>query len=192
MKKRKWLLAALAVALVLSAGIGSAWAYFTTYAAAEGGLVLDLGSRAELYEGFQSWTKEFQVLNKADSKEPIYVRAQYYGPEEYYVGVTPDRQAVSLSYEVTGEGWIDGGDGYWYYTQAVAPGERTGVLNVKINGARLSGDATPPEDGESFNVVIVYETVAVTYTESGEPVGAQGADWSGVLDTGRTEEEVEP
>lgn len=192
MKMRKWLLAALAVALVLSAGIGSTWAYFTTYATAQGGLELELGSRAELYEGFEKWTKEFQVLNKADSMEPVYVRAQYFGPEAYYVGVTPDRQPVGLSYDVSGDDWEEGGDGYWYYTKAVAPGESTSVLNVKINGARVSGDATPPKDGESFNVVIVYETVAVTYDESGNPVGAKNADWSGVLDTGRTEEEVKP
>ena len=50
MKKRTLILAVLAVVLVLSASIGSAVAYFTTYATARGGYVIHLGGRTEIEE----------------------------------------------------------------------------------------------------------------------------------------------
>lgn len=37
---------------------------------------------------------------------------------------------------------------------------------------------TKPEDGESFNVIVIYESTPVRYDENGEPY----ADWSETLD----------
>ena len=54
MKKRTLILAVLAVVLVLSSGIGSAIAYFTTYATARGGYVIHLGGKTEI-ECYAQW-----------------------------------------------------------------------------------------------------------------------------------------
>ena len=75
MKKKNVLLAALAVSLTLSAGAGSAWAYFTTYANASGGYTLSLGAKTTVSENFSSWTKHVVITSQADSK-PVYVRAK--------------------------------------------------------------------------------------------------------------------
>lgn len=45
-----------------------------------------------------------------------------------------------LSFEVK-EGWIDGGDGWFYWSEPVAPGESTGVLFDKVLFAKLMPNA---------------------------------------------------
>ena len=73
MKKIRYAIAALAVAAIMTAGLGQAWAYFTTYAAAEGGYTINLGDRTEITEGFSDWTKRVTVTNEAGAA-PVYVR----------------------------------------------------------------------------------------------------------------------
>ena len=43
MKKKSIFVAAFAAAMVAAASVGSAWAYFTTYAEAQGGYTISLG-----------------------------------------------------------------------------------------------------------------------------------------------------
>ena len=61
MKKRTLILAVLAVVLVLSASIGSAVAYFTTYATARGGYVIHLGGRTEIEEDIVNNRKTVRI-----------------------------------------------------------------------------------------------------------------------------------
>ena len=49
---RIWLLTAAAVMLVMSATMGIAWAYFTTYTTAKGGVTLRLGHEEHIQEYF--------------------------------------------------------------------------------------------------------------------------------------------
>lgn len=44
MKKAGYSIAVLAFLMVMTAGVGKAWAYFTTYASAEGGITITLGN----------------------------------------------------------------------------------------------------------------------------------------------------
>lgn len=55
------------------------------------------------------------------------------------------------------------GDGYWYYSDLVQPGETTGTLNIKIP-QELLGDVT--EDTE-LNVIVVQECAPESYDENG-------------------------
>jgi hypothetical protein len=55
--------------------------------------------------------------------------------------------------DVSGAGWIDGGDGYWYYNTSIGPGEETAPLDVKINNVPSSG---LPDDF-SFDVTVKYQ-----------------------------------
>ena len=164
MKRTHLLLAVLAVLLVLSSGIGAATAYFTTYTTTVGGHTLALGGGAvntDMYERFSQWTKHVFVENEENSV-PAYVRVRAFSGSIY-----------ELDY--SGGDWVDGGDGWWYYTGILEPGTDTGTIDMHIGNV--------PEDvtsGDDFNIVVVYETTPVQYDESGVPY----ADWNVVLDGG--------
>lgn len=164
MKRKQWLLAVLALGLVLGASIGPISAYFTTYASAKGGYPIYLGSTTTVYEEFSRWTKHVTITSEEDS-QPVFVRARAYCGETYEV-----------SYDGA-DAWTDGGDGFWYCDAILNGGEATAPLDVHIENVPA---ATEP--GESFNVVVVYETTPVQFDEAGEPY----ADWSITLDTGMT------
>ena len=77
MKKVNVCLTALAVILVLGAGIHNIWAYFTTYAEAQGGYVIELGDKTEIKEEFADWTKKVVIRSSEDS-QPVFVRAKVF------------------------------------------------------------------------------------------------------------------
>lgn len=164
MKKKGMFLAALAAALTLTASVGSAWAYFTTYAEAKGSYTISLkGHETTVSENFSAWTKEVTVANSADS-DPVYVRARAFCGSGY-----------DLIYSDESGRWTPAEDGYYYYNSILAGGDSTEKLLVKIEG--IPEDA---REGDDLNVIVVYETTPVRYSENGEPY----ADWSATLDTG--------
>ena len=81
----------------------------------------------------------------------------------------------------SGEGWILGSDGYYYYNTIVNGGGTTAPLDLKIEGI-----PEEPEAMESFNVVVIYESTPVKHREDGTPYSVQETDWSEILDTGST------
>ena len=157
MKRVNLLLAGLVLVLVLNSGIGSAWAYFTTYAEARGGWPVERGGSTEVKEEFSAWTKRVTVAND-EGAEPIFVRARAYCSEQY-----------PLVYTSTSGRWTDGGDGWWYYADAVSGGASTDELRVRIQEVPRTAVI-----GESFNVVVVYESAPVQYRADGTPY----ADWT--------------
>ena len=170
MKKRKYypgVLACAAVLTVASAGIGQAWSYFTTYAEASGGYTIHLGDRTEITESFTEWTKHVVIANE-ESSEPVYIRVRAFCGSQYTIAYS-------------GEGWTAGSDGYYYYNSAVDGGGSTGALDVKIENIPEN-----PEDRESFNVIVIYESTPVRYHEDGSAYTVEETDWSELLDTGST------
>ena len=163
MKKIRYAIAALAVAAIMTAGLGQAWAYFTTYAAAEGGYTINLGDRTEITEGFSDWTKRVTVTNEAGAA-PVYVRVKAFGPS-------------TCPLTSTGSGWTAGEDGYYYYGTPVPGGGNTEVLNIVINNIPTKEDGL--EVGDQFNVIVIYESTPVLYDEGGNPLPA---DWTATLD----------
>ena len=165
MKRFYRFLTALALVLVLVASIRGASAYFTTYAEAKGGYVLHLEHQDHLEEDFDEgrWMKSLSITNEyREDARPIFVRAKAFAGSELY----------QLTYADGGSGkWSDGGDGYWYYSDAVAPGDSTGTLYVSISGV-ATGEALT-EDSE-FNVVVIYESCPVQY----DAAGTAYADWT--------------
>ena len=151
--------------MVMTAGIGKAWAFFTTYASAEGSITITLGDETEITEEFSNWEKRVTITSNADS-EPVYIRAKAFGSGNY-----------PLVY--SGNGWSLGEDDYYYYSEIVPGGGQTSVLSVKIENV----PEEDLEDGTSFNVVVVYESTPVMYREDGTPY----ADWNVVLDDGTSE-----
>lgn len=156
MKRRNILLAALAMTLVLSMSIGPAFAYFTTSTSANGSFAIDVKSTTDITEQFDSWTKHVAVTNDEGS-EPVYVRARAFADSDH-----------ALTY--SGTGWTAGTDGWYYYSAILEGGQSTGELLVAIGGIPEN-----PEDGDNFNVVVVYEATPVRYNADGS---AQAADWT--------------
>ena len=165
MKKRTLILAVLAVVLVLSASIGSAVAYFTTYATARGGYVIYLGDRTEMEEHISNNRKTVQIFNRAQSagdigKYPVFVRVKAFTDSD-----------GTLDYSAnTGSLWQPRNDGYWYYQKAIYAGTSehpedavTDPFVVTINLSRAL------KEGEELDVIVVYDSVAAVFNADGSP-----------------------
>ena len=160
MKKKSLILVAACAVLILTASIGSAFAYFSTYEKALGGYIIHLDGYQEWTEEFQDWTKKVQITSRQDSKEDVCVRVTAYAGS-----------LVTLQYSGDSK-WSPAADGYYYYSDILKPGESTSEIDVHISNIPMSVDP------QSFNVVVVYEACAVKYHSDGTPY----ADWNQLLD----------
>lgn len=166
MGKKNGLLTAAAIMLILSAAIGSAWSYFTTYTEARGGYTVRLGDETTIDEEFSDWTKKVSIASE-EGAEPVYIRAKAFCGNEF-----------QLIYSDESGKWTLGDEGWYYYSDILYGGETADTLLVKIENI-------PEEvkDSDSFNVVVVYESTPVLYNEDGEPY----ADWSVKLESDKVE-----
>lgn len=206
MNEKKWnalrtaLLTAVAVMLVLSAVMGSAWAYFTTYARAKGGYPIVLGHEEHDDEKFEGWEKTLSIAVSKDSR-PVYLRARAFWtnndhPLLFSDAVIPKDAANSDG--LPHQNWAPGDDGeWWYYTKLLDPANPDKEETVNNDG---SVSAKPfhvrikdvPKDetegamvGDEFNVIIVYEATEVQYNEKGEPLDWKDVDWTKKVNTQR-------
>ena len=138
------LLAFTAAALVLTANVGSADAYFTTYVEAQGGAVVHLGDETHIQEDVNGWVKHLTVLNKEGS-DPVYVRARAFCGSQY-----------ELIY--AGNDWLAADDGFYLYKGIVEGGKTTTELTITVKGE---------EKKNSFDVTVIYESIPVQYDEDG-------------------------
>lgn len=163
MRLDKKILATAAVVLPLSAGIGSALAYFTANTTAAGGYEVEVGAPStDITETFGDWTKHVSVTNTGEV--PVYVRVRAFSGSQY-----------TLSYD--GSGWTLK-NGYYEYDTVLEVGATTSGLDIKIEG--VPQDAA---DKDTFNVVVIYErTPAVQYNKDGsmklDENGKPLPDWS--------------
>ena len=158
--KRNIFLTMIALALTMSIGIGSAMAYFTSYAIAEGGVEVNLGFTMTLPE-------EDVVANQKR------IKLKNTGDYDCYVRLTGDKYKDSIVYsEPEGlSNWAPGSDGYYYYRNAsgdiiLEPKSETTQINV--------GFSFPTVEPSDFNVIIIQECTPVLYDANGNPY----ADWS--------------
>ena len=109
------------------------------------------------------------MIANEESSEPVYIRVRAFCGSQYTIAYS-------------GEGWTLGGDGYYYYNHAVDGGGVTGALDLKIENIPEN-----PEDKESFNVIVIYESTPVKHHPDGSAYTIEETDWSELLDTGSTE-----
>lgn len=147
--KKTWILFALAVLGILFAHVEKASCYFSTRAEAVGGYRvegLDSSRETEMTEEVSNWTKTVTIKNNSTS--PVYVRIRPFSATET---------------NVEAENWRKDGD-YWYYgkskSQLLPGGQETKPFLVHIK--------EPKKD--DFHVIVVYETIPVTYDEKGNPI----------------------
>ena len=172
---RTMLLTATAIMFVISATIGSAWAYFTTYARARGSVQIHLGHQEHLTEEFDftAYEKTINITSESDSR-PVYLRVQAF---------CADQKRISYR---NASNWTQVGD-WMYYNGVLGPGESLpegDQLKVRIEKIPQDGSVVL-KSGDGYNVIVVYESTEVQY-EDGTQLKAQDADWNRSVDTNRT------
>lgn len=159
---KKLCLAAAALTLTAGVSVGSAMAYFTTYATTSGGAVISLGSTTIIPdEEVSAMTKHISVQNTGDYE--CFVRVKVLAGDKYKDGLvfTPDAEGH----------WTENKeDGYFYCDQVIQPGQASSRFDVKIDTMGSEQD---------FNVIVVQECTAALYDENGKAY----ADWSRIADT---------
>lgn len=169
LNKKGLCLAGAALLLAGSVTVGSAMAYFTTYATASGGAQISLGFTETVpREEFPivDWTKRISVENTGTVD--CFVRVKIFAGEKF---------REHLDQNISGESWTKGqepdGNGYYYYyyDDVVPAGEST--------QNQLTAHIDNMESTEDFNVIVVQESTPVLYDADGSPY----ADWNVVLDS---------
>lgn len=165
--KTPLVLAAAAIALTGSLTVGSAMAYFTTYATAQGGVKMNMGfTQTVPKEEVDENGKHITIQNTGDYD--CFVRVKAFAP-------------VDLSYKVPDGGWTAGEDGYWYYSEILPAGQTT-AKELNVSYIFPAGD----DKASEFNVVVIQECTPVLYDAEGNAY----ADWNKVVtaDSDETQE----
>lgn len=69
----------------------------------------------------------------------------------------PGEEDYSITWNLTANGWVEGTDGYYYYTDPVAPGDLTGIL---IKEAKLKEGYAAPVGTDGTQYYLSIEIVA--------------------------------
>lgn len=166
--KRTICLTAVAVFLIAGLTVGTAMAYFTTYAVAQGGYTIKLGGT------------ETEIEEKVELVDPMKeITIQNTGDYDCYVrlkALVGDAFKEKMKYSEPGEErkWTPGADGYYYYSDILKPGESSSQLKVSFE--------FPKEELAQFNVIIVQECTPVLYEADGTPY----ADWNNTADVSQS------
>ena len=160
MKKRYLILAVLAIAMVLSASIGTAIAYFTTYADARGGYVIHMKYETEIHEDVEAGVKTVSITNNADEGTetgtyPVFVRVRIFNGSD------------SKTDSVSGTGWQTTPDptNAYRYGSALFTGETTGSFTINISEVANAG----VKPGDPVDVIVTYESVPAVFNPDGTP-----------------------
>jgi len=146
--KRNVLMAALIV-MIFAAAIGGTVAYLTTSTAPVVNTFEPQQVTCAIHETFDRTTKT-SITVENTCEIPVYIRVAlipYYMDGNNVAG-TP---SWTPSFELN-EGWFQGNDGYYYYTETVAPGAATLSLTSSIvlpeGGAlKIAAEAIQAEGG---------------------------------------------
>ena len=156
LSKQTICLIAAAVLLTGTLAVKSAYAYFTTYCSAQGGVQFDMGYTQTIpHEEIDGTTKVVSVENVGDYE--CYVRVKAFAGEG------------TLSYSDESGKWTAGADGYYYYSDILAPEETTGTITIDVSSVVEKVD-----EEHEMNVIVVQECTPVQYEEDGTPY----ADWT--------------
>ena len=177
MRKRNIILLTLVLALVICATIQPTIAYFTTYVTAKGGYEVSAGDTTKISEKIVGQQKQV-TIHSEEGSVPVYIRAKvlYTGPYDN---------------TIKGDNWTNVPDdnGYYYYIPILNAGKDTDPLVVTM-GAMLQSDDPNLKVGDSFSVVVVYESTPVRYRTISPDVVEPYADWDAqILDAGTSSSE---
>lgn len=149
-------LIAAAVLLTGTLAVKSAYAYFTTYCSAQGSVKFEMGYTETI------------PLEKIDGKTKV-VSVKNVGDYECYVRVKAFSGEGNLEYSNKSGKWTAGADGYYYYSDILAPEQTTETITIDVSGVIANVDKD-----HDMNVIVVQECTPVQYEEDGTPY----ADWT--------------
>lgn len=172
MRKKTVLLAAIAVMLAAIAAVGASLAYFTDQKTAMN--TFTIGSvKIELTE--PGWKDGAQLTPGIPAEKdptvantgltPCLVRVRVQWPQGAALSYRTDGETGRL-----GDGWLDGGDGYFYYVQPLAAGAATDALFDEIV---LSTDT---ENGDGATTYAVTVTAYAVQAQGALPDGVSRVD----------------
>lgn len=180
--RKKWLggAAALLLAALVAAGT---WAYFTadthvTNVITTGRIDITLHEETTNGQPFPEngitgvmpgTSKDKKVTVTNDGTSPAWVRARVAIRVVAADGNTPlDADQVSVDYK---NGWLDGGDGYYYYKQPLAVGAETTPLFEKVKF-----EATMPNSYQGCTVKVDVYVQAVQEVHNNSYIPSKGAE----------------
>ena len=114
-------------------------------------------------DGLENATKVITGVNTGT--QPAYVRVKIFPQVESLNELnkwTVDG-AVStnyVKYNQSNDGWVDGGDGYWYYTKKLPAGETTPAITITNLELDLPDVIANLNDGKTFRVNMLVELEA--------------------------------
>ena len=158
--KKPLVLAAAAIALTGSLTVGSAMAYFTTYATAGGGVKMNMGFTTTVPD------EKIDEKGKHVTCLPSTIRCQI---RQCHRRKCFDSDETIIIAFIDDGGWQAGDDGYWYYESVLPAGETT-KQELNISYQFPSGD----EKASEFNVVVIQECTPVLFDANGNAY----ADWN--------------
>ena len=163
MNRKKFILTALCLVLVLGMMVAPTLAYFTDYTTAQGTVGVALGYKTTFEEDVKDNTKTLHIFNDETSNEACWVRAKAVAGSD-----------LELTYTANDSNWkFDEESGWYVYDKILQPGEEATGLTVTIKF---------PEgyEGDQKNVIVLYESAKVTYDSEGNPVKPTKDTWEPV------------
>lgn len=173
--KRKNLMFLAAVALLLTAVVGGTLAYvFTNTNAVTNTFqpskvttaVVENGSTAENTSNIVTTgtsKTNVQIKNTGDTDAYIRVAVVVNWMSADGSKVWATKPEVGTDYTITyeeGTDWVQGDDGYWYYTKSVPPTDGKNLTGVLINEAKLKEGVTAPVGTDGTQYYLSIEIVA--------------------------------
>ena len=163
----KWQAALLLAAAILFGGcisLRQASAYLTSHAGTMGYVTLDLDdTTTRLEDDVANWEKHVAITNTGDGA--CQVRVKFFIADKYKDYIAYSSTSALWSY--------NSADGYWYFDKTLQPGEKTAVLNAKLDSEKFSKDFDM--DGSvDFNIIVVHEYARVQYNSD----GSEFVDWA--------------
>ena len=159
--RKKTLLLAVTIALVLAASVGGTIAWLTTSTNQIVNQFTPSTVDTEIEENFKdNIKKNITVKNTGDTA--VYVRVALVGnwcndADEIVEKWTPTFKP--------GSGWDDGSDGYYYYTTPLQPGHTTSDL---LGGGSIS---TQAKNGLHLEVTVLHQSIQAT------PISVVMGEW---------------
>ena len=158
--KRYLVLLVCLVLCISVAGISRSSAYFTTYTKAIGGRhVVAKDTRTVPEETPEDYGKKKVVAVSNTGEVPCWARVKVIHASQLDVDID------------VGEGWSER-NGYYYYGRILQPGEKT------ADNITVSVTADKEKIATDFNVVVITESIPVTYNEDGSVYApTSDSDW---------------
>lgn len=160
---KRMLAIALAAALALTLGAGTAWAYYTDSVRADGMVPVAAPPTTDITEELDGNVKLVTITNTGDVSTLVRVKVFC---AENNADIAYSTPAATSRWLSTDEGAGQDESGWLYYNAVLAPGESTDILRIEV----------APREGaaDEFDVVVVQQCASKILSREGTLTGMFG------------------